>query len=163
MTTAQNPEPECCPKFDPIPWDDQVITWTDKYFIKEKSRTIFYMPLNFGKTIKSLFDKADQAGACNSDALYLSEHLSSWTMMLWLSTDKEVPGADYERISGDFYCKVYEGNFKDMSRWEKDFHQLGKSKGYKFGKHFAWYTTCPACAKKYGKNYVVLLSEIKKS
>jgi hypothetical protein len=23
-----------------------------------------------------------------------------------------------------------------------------------------WYTTCPKCAKKYGKNYVVILAEI---
>jgi len=23
-----------------------------------------------------------------------------------------------------------------------------------------WYTTCPKCAKKYGKNYVVIIAEV---
>ena len=30
----------------------------------------------------------------------------------------------------------------------------------KMGKGYMWYTTCPKCAKKYGKNYVVILSEV---
>jgi hypothetical protein len=163
MSTAQNCDETCCPKFDPAPWDDQVISWNQKYFIKENSRTIFYMPLNFSKTIISLFAQAEQAGATNHDGICLSEHTSMWNMVLWLSTDKEVPGVDSGTLSGDYYCKVYEGSYNQMSKWEKDFDQLGKSKGYVFGKHFVWYTTCPKCAKKYGKNYVVLMSEIKKA
>jgi hypothetical protein len=26
-------------------------------------------------------------------------------------------------------------------------------------KWYMWYTTCPKCAKKYGKNYVAILAE----
>ena len=28
------------------------------------------------------------------------------------------------------------------------------------GKWYMWYTTCPKCAKKYGKNYVVIVGQI---
>ena len=26
---------QCCPKFDPEPWNDKEITWKDKLFIKD--------------------------------------------------------------------------------------------------------------------------------
>ncbi len=35
-----------------------------------------------------------------------------------------------------------------------------QSKNKKLKKFYFYYTTCPKCAKKYGKNYVVLLAEI---
>ena len=44
-------KPECCPKFDPAPWDGKVFEWKDKKFIKDHVSTIFYMPLNFGGVI----------------------------------------------------------------------------------------------------------------
>ncbi len=28
------------------------------------------------------------------------------------------------------------------------------------GRNFNYYTTCPKCAKKYGKNYVVILAQV---
>jgi hypothetical protein len=27
-------------------------------------------------------------------------------------------------------------------------------------KEYMWYTTCPKCAKKYGKNYVVVVGQV---
>jgi hypothetical protein len=38
---------ECCPEFDPTPWDGKLFEWNEKKFIKEKV-SIFHMPLNFG-------------------------------------------------------------------------------------------------------------------
>jgi hypothetical protein len=35
-----------------------------------------------------------------------------------------------------------------------------KSRGREVKKLYFYYTTCPKCAKKYGKNYVVLLAEV---
>jgi hypothetical protein len=37
---------------------------------------------------------------------------------------------------------------------------LAKSKGLNITKEYMWYTTCPKCAKKYGKNYVVIVGKI---
>lgn len=152
----------CCPVFSPEPWDDKIIEWKEKYFIKEKSLTLFYMPVNFSGTMKKLFAQAEKAGACNADAIYLSEHTSKWNMNIWLSMDKEVPGAVTETLTGSFYCKVYEGSFSETGKWEQDFSSLAKSKGYSFIRRFSWYTTCPKCARKYGKNYVVLIGQLTK-
>ncbi len=43
---------ECCLKFDHAPWHDKLIVWNNKRFIKSSVKTIFYMPLGFGKTMK---------------------------------------------------------------------------------------------------------------
>ena len=48
---------ECCPKFEPKPWDGKIFEWKNKKFIKDKVFTIFYMPMNFGKVIVRLNEK----------------------------------------------------------------------------------------------------------
>ena len=45
---GNNHELECCPKFNPEPWDGKTLEWKDKLFIKDKVFTFFYMPVNFG-------------------------------------------------------------------------------------------------------------------
>ena len=42
----------------------------------------------------------------------------------------------------------------------KDFENQAKSKGLSVKKVYMWYTTCPKCAKKYGKNYVAVVGEL---
>ncbi len=39
-------------------------------------------------------------------------------------------------------------------------HAHVKTKGFALKKLYFSYTTCPACAKAYGKNYVVLFAKI---
>lgn len=160
MTTTAQPDTICCPKFDPTPWDDKVVEWDNKRFIKEKVCTMFYMPLNFGKVMKRIFDAFTKAGADVPDYLCLSDHTSRWNMDIYVATDKEIPSSANTTISGKFYCKVYEGPFKDTGKWCKDFDSVAKSKGYSIKKWYMWYTTCPKCAKKYGKNYVVIVGQV---
>jgi hypothetical protein len=81
-------------------------------------------------------------------------------MDLYLAVDKTVPGAENVTLNGTFYSRVYEGPFKDTGKWCKDYEAKAQVKGYRIRKWYMWYTTCPKCAKKYGKNYVVILSEV---
>lgn len=151
--------PECCPKFDPTPWDGKIIEWQNKRFIKDKVFTLFYIPLNFGSAMKRMNGKVEKAGAKMPDWLCLSDHTSKWNMDLYLAVDKEVPGAENVVLSGRFLGKVYEGEFKDTGKWMKDFESFVKGRGFDMKKMYTWYTTCPKCAKKYGKNYVVLFAQ----
>jgi hypothetical protein len=150
----------CCPRFDPAPWDDRIIEWSNKKFIKDSVFTFFYMPVNFGRVMKRLDERVRKAGAEFMDGLSLSDHTSKWNMDVYSAVDKEVPGAANTTMSGKFYCKVYEGPFKDTGKWCKDFEGLVEVKGCNVKKWFMWYTTCPKCAKVYGKNYVAILSRI---
>jgi hypothetical protein len=47
-------EIECCPKFDPEPWQGKEVTWQDKLFIRDTVPQLFHIPLpgSFGKAVK---------------------------------------------------------------------------------------------------------------
>lgn len=157
--SQQNPD-ECCPKFDPVPWDGKVFEWAGKKFVKDKVCTFFYMPFNFGAVVKRLMAKIDKAGAIAQDWMSLSDHTSKWNMDLYIAVDKEIPDAENVTLSGKFLSKVYEGPFKDTGKWCEDFKNYAKSQGYEIRKWYMWYTTCPKCAKKYGKNYTVIIAKV---
>ena len=45
---SENNTDECCPRFEPEPWDDKTLTWENRRFIKARVTSIFHIPLNFG-------------------------------------------------------------------------------------------------------------------
>lgn len=150
----------CCPQFKPEPWDDKIVDWNNKKFIKDKVFTIFYIPLNFDTAMNRLTNKADKANANTSTELCLSEHTSLWNTNVYFAVDKEIKDADNVALSGKYLSKVFEGDFKDTGKWYKDFEQFAKNKRMNLKKTYSWHTTCPKCAKKYEKNYIVLLGQI---
>jgi hypothetical protein len=158
--SSQPQNTECCPEFDPAPWDGKVIEWSNKQFIKDKVFTIFYMPVTFGALMKRLDERVREAGATIPDGLCLSDHTSKWNMDVYLAVDKEIPDAVNVQLSGKFLSKVYEGPFKNTGKWCKDFENYARNEGMEIKKWYMWYTTCPKCAKKYGKNYVAILAEV---
>jgi hypothetical protein len=160
MTTQLEDDTICCPKFDPAPWEDKIIEWEHKKFVKRSVFTFFYMPVNFRKVMKSLDAKVKENGAEIPDWLCLSDHTSKWNMDVYLAVDKDLPGEENTTLSGKFYSKVYEGPYKDTGKWSNDFRKTAESKGFNIKKWFMWYTTCPKCAKKYGKNYVAIISQL---
>jgi hypothetical protein len=160
MATQSEPNSACCPEFDPTPWDNKYFEWGNRRFIKDRVCTFFYMPVNFGKVMIRLHKVIKNAGAEVPDWLCLSDHTSRWNMDLYLAVDREIAGAANVSLSGKFFSKVYEGPFSNAGRWSKDFINILTSKGHTKNKLFMWYTTCPRCSKKYGKNYVVLISQI---
>ena len=153
-------EEECCPQFDPKPWDDKQFVWKNKKFIKDKVFTLFYMPMNYGSVMKRVMAKIEGAGAKVPDNLGLSDHTSKWNMDIYIAVDKDIPDAENTTLSGKFLSRVYEGNFKETGNWCKDFESYAKGKHLDVKKWYMWYTTCPKCAKKYGKNYVAIIGSL---
>lgn len=160
MKKTQEKEQECCPQFNPEPWHNQIIEWDKKKFVKEKICTFFYMPLNFGQKMRKLDRIVTQAGGTFSGAMGLSDHTSKWNMDIYLATDKEIPGLENTTLSGKFFSRVYEGPFRDTDKWCRDFEDNAKGRGLQVKKWYMWYTTCPKCAKKYGKNYVAIIGQV---
>ena len=160
MSVNKEAQQECCPRFEPEPWDGKRFQWDKKRFIKAKVFTFLYMPVNFGGVMRKLALTVENAGANMSGSLCLSDHTSKWNMDVLLEVDREIPGADNTVLSGEFMSKVYEGNFKDTGIWCNDFEQFVTKNGCKIIKLYMWYTTCPKCAKKYGENYVTIIAEV---
>jgi hypothetical protein len=151
---------ECGPPFDPAPWDGKVWEWENKRFIRDRVKTFFFIPLTFGKVITRMNAQVEEAGAAMPDRLCLSDHTSRWNMDLFLAVDREIPGAENVTLSGRYLTKVYEGPYGDTGKWCKDFESYAAKQNLAIKKWYMWYTTCPTCAKKYGKNHVVIVARV---
>ena len=157
---SDNPT-NCCPRFDPTNWDNQELHFDDKLFLKAKTKSIFHIPLNFGKVFPKTFSDIEKAEAFNEDDyIVLSYDPSNWVGEHYFSVSKDVPGHEMVKLSGDYVTKVFEGPFNKAPKWEKEMDSLVKENGKKVEKTFFFYTTCPKCAKEYGKNYVVAVSQL---
>jgi hypothetical protein len=160
MEKKEVKEQECCPPFDPAPWEDKIFEWENKKFIRAMVCTFFYMPLNFGQRMRKFDRIVSKAGGSFPGSICLSDHTSKWNMDVYLGVDKDIPGVVNTTLTGKFFSKVYEGPFKDTDKWCKDFEGAVKGKELTIKKWYMWYTTCPKCAKKYGKNFVVIIGQV---
>ena len=156
----QDSETGCCPRFDPNPWDEKEVSFKDRLFLKDRVMSLFHIPLNFGQVMKRDMEKIQRAGALAPKPLMLSHSSSLWGTDVYIAVDKEVSGAKMERISGTFLTKVFEGEYKNMGKWTREMKGFVASKGKSMKNMYFFYTTCPACAKYYGKNYTVILAEV---
>ena len=153
-------ETGCCLRFNPEPWDEKEITWQDSLFIKDHVRSFLHIPLGFGKVMVKNMEMIQAADALASEPLMLSDENSLWGSDVYIAVSKEVPQAEMVRISGTFLTKVFEGPYKNAGKWAKEMKTFVKTKGKEIKKMYFFYTTCPKCAKVYGKNYTVILAEI---
>ena len=161
MENVYNAETGCCPRFDPAPWDEKEHTWENKRFIKDNVRAIFHIPLGFGKVVTKNMEKIQAAEALTPEPpVCLCDETSAWKTLLHIETAKDVPDAEMVTISGNFLSKVFEGPYKEAPKWYKQMAEFVRSRGKEAKKIYAYYTTCPKCAKEYGKNYVVLVAQI---
>jgi len=160
----KNPYPSetgCCSPFDPKPWEARELHWQDKLFVKETVRCLWYIPFGFGRVVTRIMKKIEAADAFTPNPpLGLSDHTSKWNMDLYFEVTREVPDAEMARLSGTYWTRVFEGPFKDTGKWCQQTTQWVQAKGLQVQKLFMYYTTCPKCARHYGKNYVVILAQV---
>ncbi len=150
----------CCPRFDPEPWDAKTITWQGKRFLQDRVTSIFHFPLNYSAVMARNIDVLRATGAGTPGRVILTDENSLWGADVYFEVCKDIPGAKMTSISGTFLCKVFEGPFRNIGKWIDEMKAWVASQGKTFSKLYFYYTTCPNCAKKYGKNYVVILADI---
>jgi hypothetical protein len=151
---------ECCPRFDPEPWDEKELTWENRRFVKDRVTSVFHIPLNFGAVMKRNVAAIDAADASPEHMVILSDENSLWGADVYIEVTKDIPGANMATISGTFLSKVFEGPYSSMRKWMEEMKAFVSTKGKSLGKTYFFYTTCPKCAKKYGKNYVAILTQL---
>jgi len=163
MTNQVN-EVECCPKFDPKGWDGKTYVWKQRKFIKDSIPQFMHIPWPpmIGKTITRMWEAAKKSHAemDKKDFLLLMYDPSPWKSEFFMSVTRDVEGAENVELTGTFITKVYEGPYNDVPKWIKDMDGYLAGKNKKALKYYFYYTTCPACAKKWGKNYVVVFAQV---
>ncbi len=150
----------CCPKFDPSAWDGKTFEFHDKPFMKDRTVSFMHIPLNMSKVMARMQKKASEQNAVAEDFILLSQDTSPWHASHFYAVSKDIHGAKMVRLSGIFYAKVYEGDFKDAGKWHTDLISTISKRGDELQELYFYYTTCPKCSKAYGKNYVVGLAKI---
>jgi hypothetical protein len=151
---------ECCPRFDPAPWDGTTITWEQKLFLQDRVISFLHIPLNFGAVMRRSMAVIEAAGAAPDDVIVLSDENSAWGADVYIAITKDISDAKTATLSGTFLAKAFEGPFQNMGKWIAEMKSFVQGKGKKLQKMYFFYTTCPKCAKKYGKNYVVILAKV---
>jgi len=159
--TNQN-ETGCCPVPNIQDWQDKDLNFEVRHFITLHAKSFMYMPLNMGKIIKRLDVMATDSGAKlpAEQTMILSRDISPWKAEQLYSVSHNVEGADNVILSGEMLSKVYEGPYKDAGKWYKQTQEYVKDSGKKLQNIYFFYTTCPKCAKQYGKNYVIALAQV---
>ena len=150
----------CCEIFDPEPWQDKEIVWSNKLFVKDHVANFFHIPLNFGQKVVRNISLIEKANAKASYQLMLTDEKSPWGSDMYIDVSRDVPGAQMTTISGTFLTKVFEGPYQNVGKWALEMKEYVKNQGKEFKKLYFSYTTCPKCAKAYGKNYVVIFAQI---
>ncbi|MCI0479244.1 hypothetical protein L0Y59_01745 [Candidatus Uhrbacteria bacterium] len=150
----------CCDPFDREPWDDKEITWQDKRFVKDHVTSFLHIPLNFGSKVTKNMALIEKAGAKSPVQLMLTDENSLWGADIYIDVAKDVPGCQMATLSGTFLTKVFEGPYQNVGQWAKEMAAYVAGKGKTIKKLYVSYTTCPKCAKAYGKNYVVLFAQV---
>lgn len=160
MTNKTNKSTGCCEPFNPQPWQNKEIVWKDKIFLKDHLTSFFHIPLNMGKKIIKNMELIEKAKAKAPQQLMLTDEQSPWGADIYIDVSRNVPGAQMAKLSGIFLTKVFEGPYQNVGKWAQEMKEYVDNKGRKLKKLYFSYTTCPKCAKVYGKNYVVLLAQI---
>ena len=150
----------CCAPLDVARWDGRRVTWHDKPFLRDRIKAFMHVPLNFGAVMGRDHAAVEAAGAYPEEPLWLSDETSPWGSDVYLAVDRDVPGARMERLSGTFLTKVFEGPYRDASKWMRAMEDYVRGEGESFEKIFFFYATCPKCAKRLGKNQVVLFAKL---
>ena len=154
------PPTGCCPRFDPRPWDQREVVWNDKPFVKLRLHSAMHIPLDMGRKVVAAKALIDAAGAAPPQPFMLVEELSAWRADAYVEVTGPVPHADMAWLSGTFLTKVFEGPYRDAPHWASQMEAYVVGRNRTLVKLYFGYTTCPACAKAYGENYVVMVARV---
>lgn len=155
-----NSETGCCARVDDRQWDGRELEWKDKPFLKDHIRSFLHIPLNYGSVIGRDQAVVQQAEAYPEEPLWLTEEVSPWGADIYLALDREIPDARVEKLSGKFLTKVFHGPYRDAGKWARQMEEYVAGKGARVLKLFFFYATCPACAKRLGRNDAVLFAQV---
>ena len=163
--TKEEQQQECCPKFEPAKWDNKIVTWDKKPFLKESVPAFFHIPFSpmIGKKMNKMMAEADQAEANIpdlTDALVLFHDPTAFKSEIYYSVTKPVQGANNIALSGIFKAGVFDGPYNSVPKHIKEMDKRLASQNQKAKSYYVHYAYFPGCAKKLGNNYMVLFAEV---
>ncbi len=150
----------CCPRFRPQAWEGKDLHFRDKPFVRAETHSVMHVPVDMGRVFGRVLGKLE-ADIDPNNYIVMSRDESAWKSEHLFATNKPVEGEEMVTMSGDFRTKVFEGPYSQARYWYEEMQAEAARRGTEDANIWFFYTTCPKCAKVYGKNYVVGLAEMK--
>lgn len=163
MDMSDNPQ-GCCPRFEPEGWDGRYLHFVDKLFVRATTRSVMHLPVNMDRVFTRVQKRIEDAGVQDPSGYFvLSRDLSATQGEHLFAVKGPVPEEEMTTLTGDYMTRVFEGPYRKAADWVHEMEVAVKARGHAPGDIFMFYTTCPRCARVYGKNYVVGVAEMRKS
>lgn len=146
----------CCARFNPAGWDGAHLHFEGKPFVRATTRSLARVPLDMGKVFTRVQANIARAGAQDPhQVLVLSRDKSAFHGEHLFAVTRPVPGEDMSTLSGEFTTRVFNGPYRMARDWKHTLTEDAKAQGAPARAIWFFYTTCPKCARAYGENYVV--------
>lgn len=146
----------CCARFNPAGWDGMHLHFEGKPFVRATTRSIAHVPLDMGRVFTRVQSAIAAADAQDPhQVLVLSRDLSAFRGEHLFAVTRAVPGEEMTHLSGEFTTRVFEGSYAQARQWFRTLDEDARARGVPAKAIWFFYTTCPKCAKAYGKNYVI--------
>jgi hypothetical protein len=151
----------CCPRFKEEGWDRVELHLRDLPMLRATTRSFAHVPLNMGKVMTRVLEGGKASDAFDPEHwLVLSRDLSPFAAEHLFFVRHPVEGEEMTTLSGDYLTHCFEGPYSQVGHWCRELQDLARDRGHSPGKLYFFYTTCPKCAKAYGRNPVVGLVEL---
>lgn len=151
----------CCARFDPQGWDNQLLHFENKKFVRATTRSAMHIPWNMGSVFTRVQEHIEDANAVAPEKeIVLSHDTSPWQAEHFFAVDQDVPGEEMTTLSGDFITRVFEGPYRKAKDFSHDMEIAATAMGKTAKEIYFFYTTCPKCAKAYGENYMVGVAKV---
>ena len=159
-TTYDNTATGCCAPLDRERWDRQRLVWDAKPFYVDTIREFMHIPLNFGAVMERDYQAIEAAEAWPANPFSMCDELSPWRAQVYSAVDRDIEGAPIEHVSGTFLARTFEGPYRELRNWIPQMRDWVEGQGKTVQNLYFIYATCPNCAKKLGRNDVVLLAQV---
>ena len=155
-------ETGCCAIPNIKDWDKKVVKFENRHFIRMYTKNFLHIPLNMSSVMQALYKAATDANANlgPEQAIILSRDISSWKAEQLYGVSRPIEGLDNVTLDGTFATMVFEGPYQDARKWYESLTNYAKEQGYNIRNIYFFYTTCPKCAKHYGKNCTIGLAQV---
>jgi hypothetical protein len=158
-TYTDTNETGCCAVPNVADWDRVTVEFDAQPFIRRHTRSVMHVPLDMSRVMTGLDTTARSAGVTMPPdrAMVLSRELSAWRAEQLYAVTAPVAGADNVTLDGRFASAAFEGPYGQSAAWVAEARDFARTQGEPGEETYVFYTTCPRCAKHYGRNDVIVL------
>lgn len=152
----------CCPRFRPQGWDEQALHFEHKPFVRAISHGVQHVPHDMAPAYAAAASAIERANAWeDQQLLVLNRVLPAQEAEHLFAVRRPVPGMELVELDGDYRTKLFEGPYEQAPHWQAEFERELAEQRLIVQQIYFYFTTCPACAEYYGRNYVVAVAKLR--